>query len=148
MFNFVNPESHKIKIFILRAADINNLEFFKVISLQFFIMFPALRPLFKTVFKILNKNIKFFFTDDLTSPTSEKRFSFSTLLSFETARSQMEPSQESTADDPWQRCLLLPKTAKLKAKNVLAHCRGEESMSDLSTALFSCTSRHLLNTSM
>jgi hypothetical protein len=45
-----------IQKFILRGADISNLEFFKVISLQFFTVFSALWPLFKTVFKIQNRN--------------------------------------------------------------------------------------------
>jgi hypothetical protein len=70
---------------ILRAADItsNKLEIFKVVSLQFFTVFPVLQPLFKTVFKILNRNIsQTFFTNDLMSSTSEKHFPFNTLLSF------------------------------------------------------------------
>jgi hypothetical protein len=33
----------------------------------------------------------------------------------------------------------LLKTATLKAKNVLAHCHGEESMRDLFTTLLTCT---------
>jgi hypothetical protein len=45
-----------IFLFILRAADINNLDFFKVISRQFFTIFLPLRPFFKTVSKILNRN--------------------------------------------------------------------------------------------
>jgi hypothetical protein len=44
----------------------------------------------------------------------------------------MEPSQDSRADDPWKRCIFLLKTVTLEAKNTPAHCRGEESMSDLS----------------
>jgi hypothetical protein len=35
----------------------SNLKFFKLISLQFFTMFPALQSLFKTVFKVLNRNV-------------------------------------------------------------------------------------------
>jgi hypothetical protein len=53
----------------------------------------------------------------------------------ETATRQLEPSQESTADDPWQRCLSLLKTAMLEVKNVPACC-GEESMSSCSATLF------------
>jgi hypothetical protein len=76
------------------------------------------------------------------SSASEKRFPFSTLWSLETARSQLEPSQESVADVSWQRCLYLLKTATLKVKNVLAHCCGEESMSNLSiTTLLACASQ-------
>jgi hypothetical protein len=46
-------------------------------------MFPALWPLFKTVFKILDRNVlQFFFTDDLMFSTSKKCFPFSTLLGF------------------------------------------------------------------
>jgi hypothetical protein len=43
--------------FPLRANGIGNLKFFKVASLQLFTMFPALRPLFQRVFKILNGNL-------------------------------------------------------------------------------------------
>jgi hypothetical protein len=69
--------------FILKAADISNLEFFKVISFQFLTMSPALQPLFRTVFKILTGMcVKIFFTDDLMSSTSQKYFPFSTLSSF------------------------------------------------------------------
>jgi hypothetical protein len=53
----------------------------------------------------------------------------------ETARNQLEPSQESTAHDPWQSCLFLLKTAALKAKNVQVHCHVEDSKSNLSTTL-------------
>jgi hypothetical protein len=55
----IHFETNFFKI-CLRAADISNLEFFKVISLQFFTVFPALQPLFKTVLKILNRNVKIF----------------------------------------------------------------------------------------
>jgi hypothetical protein len=68
---------------ILRAADVSNLKFFKVASLKFFTMFRAFRSLFKTVSEILNRNVSDFIllTDDLLFPTSEKRVSFSALLS-------------------------------------------------------------------
>jgi hypothetical protein len=36
----------------------------------------------------------------------------------------MEPSQDSTADGPWQRCLFLLKTATLEATNVSTRCRS------------------------
>jgi hypothetical protein len=58
-------------------------------------MFPALWPLLKTVFKILNRNVKMFFTDDLMSSMFEKHFPFSTHLKvLEATRSQLEPSLE------------------------------------------------------
>jgi hypothetical protein len=41
----------------------------------------------------------------------------------------------AAAYDPWQRCLFLLKTVTLEAKNVPAHSRGEESMSDFFTTL-------------
>jgi hypothetical protein len=62
--------------FILRAADISNLEFFKVISLPLFTTFLAIQPLFKTVLKILT-SVKMFFTNYLMS---KKRFPFSIFL--------------------------------------------------------------------
>jgi hypothetical protein len=76
-----------------------------------------------------------FATDDLMSSTSEKRIPFCTLLSFGNSQKSAGANQKSTADDPWQRCLFVLKSATLKAKNVPACCHGEESMSDLSTAL-------------
>jgi hypothetical protein len=69
------------------------------------------------------------------SSTSEKRFAFSTLLILETARSQLKPSQESTAHEPWQICSFVVKTATLAAKNVPVRCGVEGPMSDLSTTL-------------
>jgi hypothetical protein len=46
-------------------------------------MFPALRPFFKIVVKILNRNVcQIPPTDDLMSSTSEKRPAFSTLFKF------------------------------------------------------------------
>jgi hypothetical protein len=40
-----------------------------------------------------------FFTDDLTSSMSDKRFSFSTFVNFGNSQKSAEPSQETTADD-------------------------------------------------
>jgi hypothetical protein len=39
------------------------------------------------------------------------------------------------ADNPFQRCIFVLKPATLEAKNVLAHCHGEEPMSSLFTTL-------------
>jgi hypothetical protein len=39
-----------------------------------------------------------FFTDDLMSSMSEKRFSFSTFVSFGNSQKSAEPNQENTAD--------------------------------------------------
>jgi hypothetical protein len=63
-------------------------------------------------------------------------------LSFGNNQGQLDPNQESTVDDPWPRCLFLLKTTTIEAKNVLVHCCGEESMSDLSTTFLACTSQH------
>jgi hypothetical protein len=52
-----NTFREKLKKNILRAADVSNLEIFEVINLQFFTMFSELPPLFKTVFKIVNRNV-------------------------------------------------------------------------------------------
>jgi hypothetical protein len=54
------------------------------------------------------------------------------------------------SDDPWQRCLLLLKTMTLEAKNIPAHCHGEESIDYLSTTLLALcltASISLFNTS-
>jgi hypothetical protein len=100
-------------------------------------MFPALRQLFKTVFlNPENECLSNFFTGDLMSSASEKRFPFSTLLSFGTSQKSAGRSEENTAADPWQTCLFAAKTATLEAKDVPARCR-EESMSDLSPQLSS-----------
>jgi hypothetical protein len=58
----------------------------------------------------------------------------------------LEPSQESMADGPLQRCLFL---LKLKAKNELVCC-GEESMSSLHNSPLLCflASISLFNTSI
>jgi hypothetical protein len=51
------------------------------------------------------------------SSASQKRFPLSTLFwVLETARSQLEPSPENTADGPWQKCLFLLKTATLQSE--------------------------------
>jgi hypothetical protein len=55
----------------------------------------------------------------------------------ETAKSQLEPSQESAVDGPWQRCFSLLKIATHEAKNMLAYCHGEKLMSDHSPQLSS-----------
>jgi hypothetical protein len=55
-----------------------------------------------------------------------------------TVRNQLEPNQEIMAYDTQWRCLYLLKTVALEAKNVLACCHGEESMSDLSKTLLPC----------
>jgi hypothetical protein len=93
----------------LRDADICNLEIFKVIFHQYFTMFPVLWPLLKAVFKILNRNVKILFTDDLMS---KKHFPFSThFLTFGISQKPAgAKSGEYTTDDPWQRCLSLLKT--------------------------------------
>jgi hypothetical protein len=89
-------------------------------------MFPALQPLFSTVFKIRNRNAY----QILLSSMFEKHFPFSIRV-LETARSQLELRQESMVDELWWRCLFLLKTATLEAMNVLVRCCGEESMSNL-----------------
>jgi hypothetical protein len=62
MFGQISFETNVLKI-VLRAADISSLEIFTLISLHFFTMFLALRLLFRTVFKILNRNIRQKFLD-------------------------------------------------------------------------------------
>jgi hypothetical protein len=129
--------------FVLRAADVRSLEFFEVISFQFFTTFPTLLPLFKTVFKILNRIVcQNFFTDDLMSSRSEKLFPFSTLFEF-----WKQPEVSWSEVRRVRRMIhgkesFLLKTATLESKNVAVRCRGEESMSDLSTTLLACASRH------
>jgi hypothetical protein len=84
----------------------------------------------------------------LMTSTSEKCFIFTTLFRvLETGKSQLEPSQESMADGPLQRCLFL---LKLKAKNELVYCHGEESMSSLHNSPLLCllASISLFNTSI
>jgi hypothetical protein len=70
---------------------------FKVISLQFFTMFPVLRSFLGTVFQILNR--KFFFTDEIMSSMSGNPFLSALSLSFGNRQSQLKPSQESTATE-------------------------------------------------
>jgi hypothetical protein len=53
----------------------------------------------------------------------------------ETARSQLEPSQERTTDFMWQGCPFMLKTATLEVKNVPAPCHGEDTLSDITTAV-------------
>jgi hypothetical protein len=54
-------------------------------------------------------SVKIFFTDDLMSSSPRNAFLSAHSWVLETARSHLEPSQESTADDPWQRWLFLLK---------------------------------------
>jgi hypothetical protein len=98
-------------------------------------MFPALRPLFKAVFKILNRNVyQYFFTDDLIVLNVRETLSFQHAPEFW--------KQPEVGCSQVRRCFFLLKTATLEAKNVSARCRGEESMRNLSTTLLACASRH------
>jgi hypothetical protein len=106
-------------------------------------MFPALRPSFKTILKIMKKNVCQNFVHRWFNVLRvQKRFPFGKLLVLETARSQLEPIQESMVDDPWRRCFFLLKTATLEAKNFPAHVAVKNQMSDLFITLLACASLH------
>jgi hypothetical protein len=82
------------------------------------------------------------FSTDLKPSTFEIRFPFSTFLSFgnglkSVGAKLVEDVGRSVAELPFPA-----KTAILENNNMPAHCRGEESMNDLSTTLLVCTSRH------
>jgi hypothetical protein len=65
--------------FILEAADVRNLDPFKVISLYLLTMILALQPLFNTVFKILNTNVPTLSSQMINVLNVREGFSFSTL---------------------------------------------------------------------
>jgi hypothetical protein len=80
-------------------------------------VFPLLWPLFRTLFKNLNRNICQFFSQMILYPQCPRNVFLSAHSRvLETARSQLEPSKESTVDDPWQRCLFRLKATTLWSK--------------------------------
>jgi hypothetical protein len=100
-------------------------------------MFPALRPLFRSVFKILNRNVKL---SQIQVVNIRETLSFQLTPQFRKQMSvgwnQVRRLWRMTRDRDAFYCQKLT----LYAKNVPARCRAEESVSDVSTTLLACGS--------
>jgi hypothetical protein len=109
----------------MRAAGISNVEFCKVISLQFFTIFPSASTIAQNCLKNPEQEYPSCFIHVMSS-MSEIRFPFSTLLSF--GNSQKSAGAMSGEYGVWSMAEItsLLKAATHEDKNLPDRCRTEE----------------------